>query len=196
MSPKSASSTAARFVRGEKIDYTTARSAFGWIIVGATTRGLCWLSLASSKKEAVATLREEFSLADLHEDPALTIWIERSVEFVTCGAESVQRQSPAQRREKSTTQWVDLRGTEFQQRVWLALQKIPRGQTRCYSELARALGKPNAVRAVAHACAMNRVALLVPCHRVIGATGALTGYRWGIERKRQLLEAEGARLSM
>jgi AraC family transcriptional regulator of adaptative response/methylated-DNA-[protein]-cysteine methyltransferase len=85
---------------------------------------------------------------------------------------------------------LDLRGTAFQLRVWQSLRQIPRGQTRSYSQLARDLGAPNSTRAVARACASNRVALLVPCHRVVGAGGSLTGYRWGIERKRQLLEAE------
>jgi len=85
---------------------------------------------------------------------------------------------------------LDLRGTAFQLRVWEALRKIPRGQTRSYSQLARELGNPKATRAVARACAMNRVALVVPCHRVMGVSGALTGYRWGLERKRKLLEAE------
>ena len=85
---------------------------------------------------------------------------------------------------------LDLRGTVFQLRVWQALRQIPRGETRSYSQLARELGDPNATRAVARACATNRVALLVPCHRVVGASGDLTGYRWGVDRKRQLLEAE------
>jgi AraC family transcriptional regulator of adaptative response/methylated-DNA-[protein]-cysteine methyltransferase len=85
---------------------------------------------------------------------------------------------------------LDLRGTAFQLRVWQALRQIPRGQTRSYSELARELGDAKATRAVARACATNRVALLVPCHRVVGARGALTGYRWGLDRKRQLLDAE------
>jgi AraC family transcriptional regulator of adaptative response/methylated-DNA-[protein]-cysteine methyltransferase len=88
---------------------------------------------------------------------------------------------------------LDLRGTAFQLRVWQALRQIPRGETRSYSELAREMGKPMATRAVARACAMNRVALVVPCHRVVGANGALTGYRWGVERKRMLLEAEHLR---
>jgi AraC family transcriptional regulator of adaptative response/methylated-DNA-[protein]-cysteine methyltransferase len=83
-----------------------------------------------------------------------------------------------------------VRGTAFQLRVWQALRAIPRGETRSYSQLARELGEPTAVRAVARACATNRVALVVPCHRVVGASGDLTGYRWGIERKRMLLEAE------
>jgi AraC family transcriptional regulator of adaptative response/methylated-DNA-[protein]-cysteine methyltransferase len=85
---------------------------------------------------------------------------------------------------------LDLRGTVFQLRVWQALRTIPRGETRSYSQLARELGNPNATRAVARACATNRVALVVPCHRVVGASGALTGYRWGVERKRLLLKAE------
>jgi AraC family transcriptional regulator of adaptative response/methylated-DNA-[protein]-cysteine methyltransferase len=87
---------------------------------------------------------------------------------------------------------LDLRGTAFQLRVWQALRDIPRGQTRSYSQLARELGDPKATRAVARACATNRVALVVPCHRVVGASGSLTGYRWGVDRKRQLLEAERA----
>jgi AraC family transcriptional regulator, regulatory protein of adaptative response / methylated-DNA-[protein]-cysteine methyltransferase len=87
---------------------------------------------------------------------------------------------------------LDLRGTVFQLRVWQALRQIPRGETRSYSELARAMGEPKATRAVARACATNRVALIVPCHRVVGANGSLTGYRWGVERKRQLLNAERA----
>ena len=85
---------------------------------------------------------------------------------------------------------LDLRGTVFQLRVWQALRQIPRGETRSYSQLAREMGDPKATRAVARACAVNRVALLVPCHRVVGASGSLTGYRWGVERKQQLLEAE------
>jgi AraC family transcriptional regulator of adaptative response/methylated-DNA-[protein]-cysteine methyltransferase len=78
----------------------------------------------------------------------------------------------------------------FQLRVWQALKQIPRGETRSYSQLARELGNAKATRAVARACATNRVALVVPCHRVVGASGALTGYRWGVERKQQLLQAE------
>jgi AraC family transcriptional regulator of adaptative response/methylated-DNA-[protein]-cysteine methyltransferase len=87
---------------------------------------------------------------------------------------------------------LDLRGTAFQLRVWQELRAIPRGETRSYSQLAREMGEPNATRAVARACALNRVAVVVPCHRVVGVGGGLTGYRWGVERKRQLLAAEGA----
>lgn len=186
MSATRASSSTARFAPHESLRYTAAPSAYGWIAVAATARGLCWLSLAATKQEAIATLRAEFPLADLEEDAALTIWCERAVASVTSGRSFDEKPGATQR--------MDLRGTEFQHRVWEAIQKIPRGETRSYAALARSLGKPNAVRAVARACAVNRVALLVPCHRVIGATGALTGYRWDVERKRQLLTAEGARL--
>jgi AraC family transcriptional regulator of adaptative response/methylated-DNA-[protein]-cysteine methyltransferase len=85
---------------------------------------------------------------------------------------------------------LDLRGTAFQLRVWEALRQIPRGETKTYSQLARELGDPKATRAVARACALNRVSVLVPCHRVVSVGGSLTGYRWGVERKRKLLEAE------
>jgi AraC family transcriptional regulator of adaptative response/methylated-DNA-[protein]-cysteine methyltransferase len=97
-------------------------------------------------------------------------------------------------RGRSGLDGLDLRGTVFQLRVWEALRRIPRGETRSYSELAREMGEPKATRAVARACALNRVAVVVPCHRVVGANGALTGYRWGVERKKMLLEAEGRRI--
>jgi AraC family transcriptional regulator, regulatory protein of adaptative response / methylated-DNA-[protein]-cysteine methyltransferase len=168
--------------RGERIGYTAARSPFGWLVVGATERGLCWLSLAGTKAEAEASLRAEFPAAELRRDPSLSKLVEAAVGAVN-GTALVQDQ---------TTTELDLRGTVFQLRVWQALRTIPRGETRSYSQLARELGDPKATRAVARACATNRVALVVPCHRVVGASGSLTGYRWGVERKRRLLEAERA----
>ena len=87
---------------------------------------------------------------------------------------------------------IDVRATAFQRRVWEALRQIPRGQTRTYSQIAQEIGQPTAVRAVARACATNPVAVVVPCHRVIGSDGTLTGYRWGVERKKKLLELEHA----
>jgi len=177
--------TPARFAKGgqgEQICYTTARSPFGWLVVGATDRGLCWLSLGASSAEAEASLREEFPLATLRREASLKNMVEAALRVVDGRRNSTKELSPLQ---------VDLRGTAFQLRVWQALRMIPRGETRSYSELARELGDPNATRAVARACALNRVALVVPCHRVVGASGSLTGYRWGVERKRLLLEAEG-----
>ena len=168
--------------KGERIGWCAASSKFGWIIVGATERGLCWLSLAATKAEAEASLREEFPLAELQRDSELTRWVQAAV-----GA--VNQQATSTGKDNAPVP-MDLRGTAFQLRVWQALQEIPRGETRSYSQLARELGDANATRAVARACATNRVAILVPCHRVVGASGSLTGYRWGVERKRQLLEAE------
>ncbi len=177
--------TPARFAaggRGEQIGYTTARSPFGWLVVGATALGLCWLALGSTSAEAEASLRKEFPLATVRRDPALKGLVDAAVgAVVESGADSGRELA------------LDLRGTAFQLRVWQALRAIPRGQTRSYSQLARELGDPKATRAVARACATNRVALVVPCHRVVGVSGALTGYRWGLDRKRQLLAAESGK---
>ncbi len=176
--------TPARFAqggKGERIAFTTARTPFGWMVVGATTRGLCWLALGSTSAEAEASLREEFPLATLRRDPSLSKLVDAALATVRGSTALLQNQGPTQ---------LDLRGTVFQLRVWQALRAIPRGETRTYSQLARELGNPKATRAVARACATNRVAVLVPCHRVVGAGGSLTGYRWGTDRKRQLLQAE------
>jgi AraC family transcriptional regulator of adaptative response/methylated-DNA-[protein]-cysteine methyltransferase len=177
--------TPSRFAAGgrdEQIGYTTARTPFGWMVVGTTARGLCWVALGSTSAEAAASLREEFPLATLRRDPSLSRLVDAAVgQVVKSGMHSGDALP------------LDLRGTAFQLRVWQALRAIPHGQTRSYSQLARELGNPNATRAVARACATNRVALVVPCHRVVGASGSLTGYRWGIERKHQLLDAESAK---
>ena len=177
--------TPARFAqggRGEQIGYAAASSPFGWIIVGATQRGLCWLSLAATRAEAEATLRAEFPAATLRRNPSLSRLIDAALKSVREGSDLAES--------RSRVDALDLRGTVFQLRVWQALRQIPRGETRTYSQLARELGNPNATRAVARACALNRVSVLVPCHRVVGVSGSLTGYRWGVDRKRQLLETE------
>jgi AraC family transcriptional regulator of adaptative response/methylated-DNA-[protein]-cysteine methyltransferase len=167
--------------RGEQIGWAAGPTPFGWMVVGATKRGLCWLALGATSAEAEASLQSEFPLATLRLDPSLARLVDAAVAAVIGSTASLQNQ---------TTTELDLRGTAFQLRVWQALRDIPRGETRSYSQLARELGNPNATRAVARACATNRVALVVPCHRVVGASGALTGYRWGVERKKQLLDAE------
>lgn len=181
--------TPAQFARGgagEQIGWCSAASPFGRVIVGATERGLCWLSLAATAQEAEESLRAEFPAAELRHDPSLSQLVAAALASVRDGSDlSEGRGLPGA---------LDLRGTVFQLRVWQALRQIPRGETRSYSEVARDMGEPNATRAVARACAINRVALIVPCHRVVGANGSLTGYRWGVERKRKLLETEGANL--
>jgi AraC family transcriptional regulator, regulatory protein of adaptative response / methylated-DNA-[protein]-cysteine methyltransferase len=181
--------TPARFAqggKGERIGFASARTPFGWMIAGATERGLCWLSLAGTKAEAEATLLAEFPAATLRRDPALARWVDAALASVREGSDLVRRPAAPQ----VAAERLDLRGTVFQLRVWQALRQIPRGETRTYSQLAREMGNPKATRAVARACATNRVAILVPCHRVVGVDASLTGYRWGVERKEKLLEAE------
>jgi AraC family transcriptional regulator of adaptative response/methylated-DNA-[protein]-cysteine methyltransferase len=184
--------TPARFAqggKGEEIRWAAGPSPFGWVIVGETERGLCWLSLAATPAEAEASLRDEFPVAVLRRDPSLSRIVDAALESVREGSDLVRSHATSER----VADRLDLRGTVFQLRVWQALRAIPRGETRTYGQLARELGDPKATRAVARACAMNRVALVVPCHRVIGAGGSLTGYRWGVDRKRKLLEAEAVR---
>ncbi len=170
--------------RGETIRFAIAPASrstqFGWIIVASTERGICWAALGDSEKELEAGLRAEFPAASVCADSTLADAIAVVVKRI--GGDADGNALP-----------LDLRGTAFQLRVWKALQKIPGGQTRSYSQLAAEMGSPAATRAVARACATNRVAVLVPCHRVVGASGSLTGYRWGLERKRQLLDAEAKR---
>jgi len=175
--------TPARFAqggKGERIGWATARTPFGWMIVGATARGLCWLALGATSAESETSLRAEFPLATLRRDPSLSTLVDAAIASVREGDDLMQSRLGA----------LDLRGTVFQLRVWQALRQIPRGETRTYSQLAREMGMPKSTRAVARACATNRVAVVVPCHRVVGVSGSLTGYRWGVERKRQLLAAE------
>jgi AraC family transcriptional regulator, regulatory protein of adaptative response / methylated-DNA-[protein]-cysteine methyltransferase len=168
--------------RGETIGFAIAEVAgLGWIIVGSTERGICWLAIAGSYAEAEASMREEFPQAEIAEDPELAKSVKKIVTELKSGLKGDT---------KSAALPLDLRGTAFQLRVWKALQEIPPGTTKTYSQLAADMGMPAATRAVARACALNRVSVLVPCHRVIGVSGSLTGYRWGVERKRKLLDSE------
>ena len=166
--------------RGETIRYTCVKTALGWALVAATARGICMTALGDEKAPLEADLRRRFPAALIWPaDDQLKRWAERIVRFVTDPAE--QPDLP-----------LDIRGTAFQARVWRALQKVPPGKTATYTEIAAALGQPRAVRAVAAACAANKLALLVPCHRIVRRDGDVAGYRWGVERKRALLAAEDA----
>jgi AraC family transcriptional regulator, regulatory protein of adaptative response / methylated-DNA-[protein]-cysteine methyltransferase len=169
---------------GLVIRYTTAASPLGRMLVAATDRGVCAIAFGRDDAELVADLRVRFDKAQLVPAKGNTGWLAEAVAFVA----SQTTEHPL-----AATFPLDVRATAFQQRVWKALRDIPRGQTRSYSELARELGKPTATRAVAAACGANPVAVAVPCHRVVGKDGSLTGYRWGVERKSKLLAAEGAR---
>jgi len=174
--------------KGEVIRYATAqvpvseRILRGWVIVAATKLGICWVALGDSSEALVYGLEKELPAAAIEHDPALSQWMDLVIARIRGERIEVGKELP-----------LDLRGTAFQLKVWYALQEIPAGTTCSYSELAAKLGSPAATRAVARACATNRVAVLVPCHRVVGASGALSGYRWGMERKRELLLAEGVR---
>jgi AraC family transcriptional regulator of adaptative response/methylated-DNA-[protein]-cysteine methyltransferase len=137
-------------------------------------------ALADNCESLEASLRQRFPAAELiAEAGRLKDWADRIVRFITAP-------------ERNLDLPLDIQGTAFQARVWRALQKIPLGKTASYTEIAAALGQPRAVRAVAQACAANKLALLVPCHRVIRSDGDLGGYRWGLERKRALLARERA----
>jgi AraC family transcriptional regulator of adaptative response/methylated-DNA-[protein]-cysteine methyltransferase len=163
---------------GQTLRYTIAPSPLGLVLVATTERGLCAVLFAESDSEAAADLRERFPQAVLRRDDA---GLAETVGFVL-----------AQLTETPTASSLPfhVRATAFQQRVWQALLAIPRGETRTYAEIAQAVGSPTAVRAVGTACGANPLAVVVPCHRVVGADGRVTGYRWGIDRKRKLLAME------
>jgi len=165
---------------GETIRFVTVVTPLGWALVAATPRGICMTALGDDRDSLAAALQERFPRAELvPEDAGLRQWADRIVRFITAPEQNLDLP-------------LDIRGTAFQARVWRALQKIPLGKTASYTEIAAALGQPKAVRAVAQACAANKLALIVPCHRVIRSDGELGGYRWGLERKQALLARERA----
>jgi AraC family transcriptional regulator of adaptative response/methylated-DNA-[protein]-cysteine methyltransferase len=167
---------------GLLIKYTTAASPLGRMLVATTDVGICSISFGKDDAALVAELRENFNKAQLVSARGNTGWLHEAVTFVL----GQLTEHPAAAKFP-----LDVRATAFQQRVWKALQQIPRGETRTYGELALELGAPKAARAIGAAVGANPVAVVVPCHRVIGQDGAMTGYRWGVERKRKLLDAEG-----
>jgi AraC family transcriptional regulator of adaptative response/methylated-DNA-[protein]-cysteine methyltransferase len=166
--------------KGMKIGYIIAKSPLGKVLVAATERGVSAVYLGDSENKLIAELREEYPRAEIAPAPhTYQNWVR----------EIVQRtEGKAPRLELP----LDLQATAFQRRVWQELQRIPRGRTRTYSQVARSLGQPKAVRAVARACATNPVSVVVPCHRVIREDGGLAGYRWGLSRKEHLLTKERA----
>ena len=166
---------------GMRITYTIVSSPFGRLLVGATERGVCAVALGDSDPALIESLEADFPRAEIeHGNDAHRDWVAEIVRQV--GGENMALRVP-----------LDVRGTEFQKRVWTMLRKIPPGRTKSYGEIAAALGNPRATRAVARACATNRIAVVIPCHRVVRNDGALGGYKWGLERKRALLEHERQR---
>ena len=166
----------------ETIRFATAPCELGVLLVAATDRGVCSVMLGDGAAALERLLREQFSAAEVVADAS-------GMAELMAAVLSTMTEHPA-----AVDIPLDVRATAFQARVWQALREIPRGETRSYAQVARAVGQPSAVRAVARACATNPVAIAVPCHRVIGSDGSLTGYRWGTERKKQLLGMEKANL--
>jgi len=167
--------------KGVSIMYTIADSPLGKLLVAATEKGICSVSFGDNEKELKRELEQEFFAADVSKDDAK----------LKTAVDSILRGLNGERTILALP--LDVRGTAFQMRVWSELRRIPYGQTRSYAEVAKNIGNPNAVRAVARACATNPVAVVTPCHRVVASDGKLAGYRWGIERKKALLEKEGGK---
>jgi AraC family transcriptional regulator of adaptative response/methylated-DNA-[protein]-cysteine methyltransferase len=164
--------------RGMEIGYTTGPSRLGRLLVAGTVKGVSAIYVGDSEERLEATLRREYPEANISKNPAqVSRWLRQLVRHL-CG------QQP------DLDLPLDVKATAFQRRVWEALQQIPRGRTRSYTDIARAIGLPKGQRAVARACATNPAAILIPCHRVVREDGGLGGYRWGIKRKQALLAAE------
>jgi AraC family transcriptional regulator of adaptative response/methylated-DNA-[protein]-cysteine methyltransferase len=169
---------------GMDLRYTTLATALGRVLVAATERGICAVSVGRDDDELLARLRREFPEAHAERvDSGRDEWLVRVIERVVA---DLSGHAPSD----APPPPFDVRATAFQWRVWQALTRIPRGETRTYAEIAEAIDAPRAARAVANACASNQLAFVVPCHRVVRSDGAPGGWRWGPPRKRRLLELE------
>ncbi len=168
----------ARGGAGMKINFTVAVCKLGFLLVAATERGLCSVQLGNSECELRIKLFDEFPASQIEKDDSvLGEWTKAILRYLD-------------NEQKELNLPLDVRETAFQRRVWTELRKIPYGETRSYSDIARAIERPTAARAVARACATNPVALVTPCHRIVRENGAMGGYRWGIERKQKLIAQE------
>jgi AraC family transcriptional regulator, regulatory protein of adaptative response / methylated-DNA-[protein]-cysteine methyltransferase len=164
--------------KGETISWATGESHLGCVLVAGTARGICAILIGDVAHELVVDLQQRFPRATLlPADAEIAAWVEQVIAYVDQPGNGLGLP-------------LDIRGTAFQRQVWEVLQTIPAGETLTYTEVAQRLGRPKAVRAVASACASNRLAVAVPCHRVVASDGGLAGYRWGIARKRALLARE------
>ncbi len=175
--------------QGVAITYVSVQTALGQMMIGATDRGICFLQFGETQEELAAALRKEYPNALVNamgqqqdgqqQDPQFRAWTEAITKYLARPDGNAAQNLP-----------LDIRATAFQMRVWNYLQTIPSGEVQSYSEVASGIGQPAAVRAVARACASNTVAIVIPCHRVIRGTGELGGYRWGLARKRALIDLE------
>jgi AraC family transcriptional regulator of adaptative response/methylated-DNA-[protein]-cysteine methyltransferase len=164
------------------ISYAEAMTPLGRLMIGATDRGICFIQFGEDEGKLLAGLQQEFPAAQLRPmekaaKATFDAWMKNLCAFLK--GDGALQNLP-----------LDIRGTAFQMKVWKYLQKIPAGTTRSYTDVAKAIGQPKAARAVASACAANRIAIVIPCHRVIRGDGSMSGYRWNPERKRRLLAIE------
>jgi len=169
---------------GMRIGYSMISAGVGRVLVAATQTGVCSVKIGASETALAADLRREYPSADIAAN------LKPKAEWVKAISQHLRGDAP------SLDLPIDVQATAFQWKVWRALQRIPYGETRAYAEVARSVGKPKAVRAVASACAKNPVCLVVPCHRVVPSAGGVGGYRWGAERKERLLAKEQRRVKL
>ncbi|MFZ0680360.1 methylated-DNA--[protein]-cysteine S-methyltransferase [Candidatus Binatus sp.] len=169
---------------GAEIAYSIVDSALGRLIVAGTRRGICFAAMGESDRTLAAELHGDYPRASIRiadpnrpEDSQIAYWADALTKYIAGHS-------------KMPTPPMDIRGTPFQFAVWEQLRAIPAGETRSYSEIARRIGRPRAIRAVGTANGANPVSIVIPCHRAIRASGHLGGYRWGLERKRKLLAME------
>ena len=170
---------------GEAISYACRNTALGIMVMAATDKGICFVQFADDEESLISNLKDEFPKAEVNQSPAqgtteLDLWMDALDKHISDG--SARPDLP-----------LDMRGTAFQMKVWTFLLSIREGDVLSYSELAEKINKPKAARAVASACAKNRIGVLIPCHRILRGDGSLGGYRWGLERKRVLLDTERKR---
>jgi AraC family transcriptional regulator of adaptative response/methylated-DNA-[protein]-cysteine methyltransferase len=164
---------------GVRLAYTVIDSVLGRLLIAGTDKGVCAVMLGDADHALEEELRRDYPEATLaRDDDAFAQWARAVIAHLDGTRPHLELP-------------LDVQGTAFQWKVWRYLQSIPYGETRSYSDVAAAIGAPSAVRAVARACATNKACLVIPCHRVVGKDGGLTGYRWGVDRKRALLEREG-----
>lgn len=178
--------TPAQYKRGASgiaMQYTVQPCWLGWVLIAATVKGICTIALGDTPEALSAHLQATFPKAHLSEgDRVFENWVEQVLSLLETPQQTVDLP-------------LDIQGTAFQQQVWQALRTIAPGTTVSYTDLATHIGKPKAVRAVANACANNQIAVVIPCHRVVGSDGSLRGYRWGRDRKQALLTKEEASLT-
>jgi AraC family transcriptional regulator of adaptative response/methylated-DNA-[protein]-cysteine methyltransferase len=164
--------------KGESIRFAVTECSLGTVLTGTTDQGVCSALLGDTPEALITMFQDQFPMAELiGSNDKFNEWVAGVLTIVDGTGTPLELS-------------LDIRGTAFQQRVWKALRKIPAGETASYADIARQIGAPKSFRAVAHACGANKLAVVSPCHRVVRSDGRLSGHRWGIQRKRTLLDRE------